>query len=64
MKPSGAPEVGDIVQAKEDLRRGIICVGIIIETSGIECYVMWGSRNHRPPKGWWKRTKLVVVNDE
>jgi len=64
MKPSGEPEVGDIVQAKQDLQRGIICVGIIIETSGAECYVMWGSKNHRPPQGWWKRIKLVVVNDE
>jgi len=62
MKPSGAPEVGDIVRAKEDIRRGITCVGIILETAGIECYVMWGSENTRAPRGWWKRSKLVVIN--
>ncbi len=57
-------KVGDLVRAKGDIKRGITCIGIILNIVGFECYVMWGSKNHRPPRGWWKQTKLVVVNDE
>ena len=40
MKNSGAPDIGDIVQHKQDLSNNIECVGTIIKTRGIECLVM------------------------
>ena len=62
MKQSGAPDVGDLVIAKEDTRRGILCLGIVLQCRGIECQVMWGSTSL--PVGWWKRNHLEVVNEE
>lgn len=61
MKNSGAPEAGDIVKHKLDLKRSIDCVGTVIETKGIDCLVMWSSESI--PVGWYKRAKLVVVNE-
>ncbi len=62
MKPSGAPEPGDLVIAIEDQQRGIDCVGIVVECKGINCKVMWGSKSS--PIGWWKRTKIKVLSSK
>lgn len=61
MKASGAPEAGDLVTAKEDVRRELLCVGIVIECRGTECNVLWGSRSN--PIGWWRRRNLIVINE-
>ncbi len=57
-------KVGDLVRAKEDIKRGIIGVGIILEIDGFDCYVLWGSKNPRPPQGWWKLKALEVINGD
>tara|TARA_R100000152_G_C6638677_1_gene83999 strand:- start:350 stop:541 length:192 start_codon:yes stop_codon:yes gene_type:complete len=62
MKPSGAPDTGDLVVAKEDFRRNIFCPGLIIDCRGIECYIMWSSENN--PLGWWPRRDLEVINED
>lgn len=61
MKASGSPEVGDLVTAKEDVRNNLLCVGIVIESKGILCHVLWGSESN--PIGWWPRHQLVVMNE-
>jgi hypothetical protein len=61
MKNSGAPDIGDIVQHKQDLANNIKCVGTIIKTRGIECLVMWGSESI--PLSWHDRDKLVIINE-
>ena len=60
MKDSGAPSVGDIVVAYYDENRGITCVGLVLETKGIECKVQWASES--TPFGWWQRSKLRVIS--
>ena len=60
MKHSGAPSVGDLVVALLDVQRDISCVGLVLETKGIECKVLWFSEN--APWGWWARTALKVVS--
>ena len=60
MKDSGAPSIGDLVVALYDEERDISCVGLVMETKGIECKVQWSSENH--PVGWWSRTALKVVS--
>mgnify|MGYP003976880239 CR=1 FL=1 len=61
MKNSGAPDIGDIVQHKQDLTNSIECIGTIIEIRGIECLVMWSSDSL--PACWHDRDKLVVINE-
>jgi hypothetical protein len=39
VKDSGAPSVGDLVVALYDEERDISCVGLVMETKGIECKV-------------------------
>ena len=50
MKDSGAPSTGDLVVALYDEQRDISCVGLVMETRGIECRVQWVSENN--PIGW------------
>ena len=64
MKPSGAPETGDLVQLKKNAvgkYKGWWTTGLIIECRGIECRVLWnaGPQNHT----WWPRNKLEVINE-
>ena len=60
MKHSGAPSVGDLVVALYDERRGLECIGLVMECRGIECRIKWGSRSD--PIGWWRRDQLRVVH--
>ena len=60
MKDSGAPSIGDLVVAHYDVERDISCVGLVMETRGIECRVQWASENN--PVGWWARQALKVVS--
>ena len=60
MKDSGAPSLGDLVVAHYDAERDISCVGLVMETRGIECKVLWSSENN--PVGWWARQALKVVS--
>jgi len=60
MKDSGAPSTGDLVVALHDVKRDISCVGLVMETKGIECKILWSSENN--PVGWWQRSKLKVVS--
>ena len=60
MKDSGAPSIGDLVVALYDVERDISCVGLVMETKGIECRVQWVSESN--PVGWWQRSKLKVVS--
>ena len=60
MKDSGAPSTGDLVVALYDVERDISCVGLVTETKGIECKVMWSSDS--VPIGWWPRIRLKVVS--
>ena len=60
MKDSGAPSIGDLVVAVYDEQRDISCVGLVMETKGIECKVLWSSESD--PIGWWQRSKLKVVS--
>tara|TARA_R110000824_G_scaffold137783_7_gene302484 strand:+ start:624 stop:848 length:225 start_codon:yes stop_codon:yes gene_type:complete len=60
MKDSGAPSIGDLVVALYDEQRDIFCVGLVMETKGIECKVLWSSESN--PTGWWPRQNLKVVS--
>ena len=60
MKDSGAPSTGDLVVALHDVKRDISCVGLVMETKGIECKVLWSAENN--PVGWWSRSALKVVS--
>ena len=60
MKDSGAPSIGDLVIALYDELRDISCVGLVMETKGIECKVLWSSMSS--PVGWWQRSKLKVIS--
>jgi len=60
VKHSGAPSIGDLVVALLDVKRDISCVGLVTETRGIECKVLWSSENN--PVGWWSRSALKVVS--
>jgi len=60
VKHSGAPSIGDIVIALYDEERDISCVGLVTETKGIECKILWSSENN--VIGWWQRSKLKVIS--
>ena len=60
MKPSGAPDVGDLVLSHLDIERGVAVTGLVLECRGVECLVVWYSKNQ--PRGWWRRVALKVVN--
>jgi hypothetical protein len=60
VRDSGAPSIGDLVVALHDVERDISCVGLVMETRGIECRVLWSSESN--PVGWWQRSKLKVVS--
>lgn len=66
MKPSGAPEEGDLV------RHESFGTGLVIESRGIECKVMWGEWGlfiHKDDDVWsddylWhRRSQLEVVSE-
>ena len=68
MKPSGAPETGDLVRPKKGKDRrpnfenykNWWHTGLIIECRGIECLVMWAG----PMEGnWWPRSQLKVISE-
>ena len=61
MKPSGAPDVGDLVQATGIGGTHVYPTpGIILECRGIECLVMWAG----PMEGnWWPRKQLKVISE-
>ena len=62
---------GDLVRAREDLRRNIRCVGIVTEIRLGDPYdgadersyarVLWGSDSN--PWGWWLFKELEVVSE-
>ena len=60
MKNSDDPGIGDLVVAFYDEERDISCVGLVMETKGIECKVLWSSESN--PIGWWPRQSLKVVS--
>jgi len=60
MKGSGTPSIGDLVIALYDELRAISCVGLVMETKGIECKIQWSSESN--PIGWWPRSKLKVIS--
>jgi hypothetical protein len=60
VKDSGAPSIGDLVVALYDEQRDISCVGLVMQTRGSGCKVLWSSENS--PVGWWQRSKLKVVS--
>ena len=63
MKDSGAPSIGDLVVALYDEERDIFCVGLVTETKGIECKVLWSSGNKGfKVIGWWPRISLKVIS--
>ena len=55
MKPSGAPETGDLVLSINNT------IGLIIECRGIECLVMWSDLNQS--QSWYQRSKLEVISE-
>ena len=67
MKPSGAPDTGDLVRLYNTNRyhrgrhKNWWQSGLIIECRGIECYVLWNAA----PQGhsWWPRNKLEVISE-
>ena len=59
MKDSGAPSIGDLVVALYDEERDISCVGLVTETKGIECKVLWSVEG---VAAWWSRTNLKVIS--
>lgn len=60
MKPSGAPDVGDLVISKGKNYGNYPNTGIVIKCRGIECLVLWScpSTFH-----WWQRTNLEVISE-
>jgi hypothetical protein len=63
VKDSGAPSIGDLVVALYDEERDISCVGLVTETKGIECKVLWPSDNKGfKVIGWWFRKSLKVIS--
>jgi len=56
---------GDLVIALEDERRGLYCVGMILDTrtwnERTDIYVLWHSKSH--PMGWWYADKLRVISE-
>ncbi len=65
MKPSGAPEVGDLVVHTLDRQRGFSVVGLVLECRGVECKVLWTglSDTTDAPFNWYKRGLLEIVNE-
>ena len=64
MKPSGAPDTGDLVRLKDKLNnqyKNWWGIGLVIECRGIECFVLWnaGPQSH----SWWPRNKLEVISE-
>ena len=63
MKPSGAPDIGDLVLAQDNSPSGNYPTpGIILKCRGIECLVWWAG----PPDWnahWWPRNRLKVINE-
>ena len=57
MKPSGAPETGDLVLSPYNSN----VIGIIVECHGIECLVMWNNGNRS--QSWFRRSELEVINE-
>ena len=57
---------GDLVIALEDERRGLYCVGMILDTrtwsERADVYVLWHSPSH--PMGWWYADKLRVISED
>jgi len=60
---------GDLVIAIEDQRRGIHCVGMVLDTrslyndsdSLLDAFVLWYSPSH--PMGWWFQRQLRVISE-
>tara|TARA_B100000941_G_C28336762_1_gene464565 strand:+ start:24 stop:224 length:201 start_codon:yes stop_codon:yes gene_type:complete len=63
VKPSGAPEEGDLVKHES------FGTGLVIESRGIECKVMWGEWGlfiHKDADSWseWcRRSQLEVISE-
>ena len=55
-------KVGDLVYAKQDLRNGFQCIGLILERRGAthehlaEYKILWNSESN--PIGWWRISQL------
>jgi len=58
VKDSGAPSIGDLVVPSPP-ERHIPCAGLVTETKGIECKVLWSVEG---VAAWWSRTNLKVVS--
>jgi len=60
VKPSGAPDVGDLVMPKDKNHANYPNTGIVIECRGIECWVLWSPSMQFH---WWQRNKLEVIGE-
>ena len=65
MKPSGAPDTGDLVLATGMGGMHVYPTpGIILDCRGIECLVLWANCNNGPTEScWWPRNQLKVINE-
>ena len=52
-------KVGDLVYAKQDLKNGFRCIGLVLEYRYNSCKVLWNSESN--PVGWWKIWRLQLV---
>jgi hypothetical protein len=60
---------GDLVVALEDKRRGIHCIGMVLDTRYLyadnaslsDAFVLWYSPSH--PMGWWFQRQLKVISE-
>ena len=60
---------GDLVVAIEDQRRGIHCVGMVMDTRSLyddsadlsDAFVLWHSSSY--PMGWWFQRQLKVISE-
>ncbi len=58
-------QVGDLVYAKQDLKNGFQCIGLILERRGFvhthmtEYKILWNSESN--PIGWWRVHQLQPV---
>jgi len=55
-------KVGDLVYAKQDLKNGFRCIGLVLECRGAphfpfaEYKILWNSESN--PIGWWRVSQL------
>ena len=60
MKPSGAPDTGDLVLAITSFNHTCPMPGIILECYGVECFVLWANNT----RDWRRRVLLRVISGD